>query len=259
MDATVLWVSHLGLLFTRNAAVFTVSPVLGRNNVPLYTKILLSVLLTFIMIPLYPPPAEMDYGSIFHYTFAILGEAVLGLIIGYMNTLFFSVAFTAGQQIDMKIGFGMVQVYDVQSNVQVPVAGSLLNLIILLVFLLADGHIRLIQALSRTFEVIPVGQVALNADIAFVVVESFARAFAIAVNIAIPLIAAGLLAEAALGVIVRTTPQINVFVLGIPIKLLIGLFILFLIMPIFVNFTGVIFDEMFYAIDEIFQVLAGPG
>jgi flagellar biosynthetic protein FliR len=256
MDGTVLWVSHFALLLVRNIAVFTISPVLGRQNVPMYTKIMLSVMLTFILLPLHPPPDEMIWGSIFHYTYAILSEAAVGLIIGYMNTLFFALVFTAGQVIDMKIGFGMVKVFDVQSNVQVPVAGSLLNMVVLLCFLISDGHIKLIHTLSRTYEIIPLGQVTLNVGLVYVVIETFIRTFVIAVNIALPVLAAGLLAEAALGIIVRITPQMNVFVVGMPLKVLLGLFMLFLIMPIFVMLTGSIFEQMFDAIGYAFNALA---
>ena len=147
-----VWVSHFALILVRHAAIFTISPVLGRTNVPLMSKVLLSLLLTFIIIPMNPPPAELPYATVFHYAYAILGELLVGLVIGFLNTLFFSVVFTAGQMIDMKIGFGMVQVLDVQANIQVPIVGSLLNLCIVLCFVIADGQIRLINAINRSFD-----------------------------------------------------------------------------------------------------------
>jgi flagellar biosynthetic protein FliR len=160
----------------------------------------------------------------------------------------------------MKIGFGMVQVLDVQSNIQVPVAGSLLNLVILLCFFISDGHIKLIHTLVRTYEIVPLGQVSLNAGLVYVVIESFVRTFVIAVSIALPILAAGLLAEAALGIIVRTTPQMNVFVIGMPLKLLLGLFVMILVMPIFIYATGAIFEQMFDAIGYAFGTMTGnPG
>ena len=252
----LVWISHFALILTRHAAVFTVSPVLGRANVPNMTKIMLSVMLTFVILPLHPPPAVMPFPTMYHFLFAMFGELAVGLILGFLNTLFFSIVFTTGQMIDTQIGFGMVQVYDVQSNIQIPVVGSLFNLVVLLTFLVSNGHIKLIYLLSRTFETIPVGQASFSVEIVPVIVESFARSFALAVNIALPIVAAGLLAEISLGIIVRTAPQMNVFVVGIPIKIIIGLAVLALVVPLFVAMTGRIFDEMFAAMDSLFGVMA---
>jgi flagellar biosynthetic protein FliR len=147
-------------------------------------------------------------------------------------------------------------VFDIQTNTQIPVTGSLFNLLVLLCFLITDGHVMLIHTLSRTYDIIPLGQVTLNVGIVYVVIETFVRTFVIAINVAMPILAAGLLAEAALGIIVRTTPQMNVFVVGMPLKVLLGLFMLILVTPVFVMLTGPIFEQMFDAIGYAFGALA---
>ena len=250
------WVAQMLLLLVRVSAFFIISPIWGRANIPPPLKIGLSVLVTMILINFFPPPVEPLYHTLIGYLMLVVGELLVGLMFGYITTLFFSVVFTAGHLIDTQIGFGMVQVYDATANIQVPIAGSLLNLILLLCFLISGGHLRLIEILADTFSRVPIGRVDLKPELGLVVLNAFTRSFLIAMQVAIPIIASGLLAEIGLGIIVRTAPQMNVFVIGIPIKTIIGLVILSLIMPVFVSMTSPLFSAMFEELDHVIQVLA---
>jgi flagellar biosynthetic protein FliR len=251
----VAWALQFALILIRMAGLFLLSPIWGRANVPGSLKIGLALALTFILINFYPPGAMPLSDTVVGYVLLCTGELLVGLILGFVTTLFFSIAFTAGQIIDMQTGFGMVQVYDVQQNIQIPIAGNLLNLVILLCFMLAGGHLRLIEILAHTFEVLPIGHIVLDQRLPLVMLDGFARTFGLAVQVAMPVIAAGLLAEISLGVIVRTAPQMNVFVIGIPLKTLIGLLMLCFIVPVFVNLTNPLFDEMFAYVDKAFEAL----
>ena len=95
-----------------------------------------------------------------------------------------------------------------------------------------------------------------NPQIGLVALDVFILSFVLSVNVAMPLIAAGLLSEVALGFIIRAVPQVNVFVVGIPLKILLGFLVLLLVVPVFVNFTGVIFDRMFESINKLIAGLA---
>ncbi len=250
-----LWATQLGLILIRVSALFLLSPIWGRANVPAPLKIGLSLLLSLILIQFFPPPAVSPFASLPAFVLAAMGELLVGLTLGFVTTMFFGIVFTAGHIIDNQIGFGMVQVYDTASNIQVPIAGSLLNLIILICFMLSGGHMTLIRILINTFDRIPIAQVQIKPETALVLLDGFVRSFALAVQVAMPIIASGLLAEISLGVIVRTAPQMNVFVIGIPIKTIIGLVMLFLIMPVFVSVTGPIFQAMFESLDSLFESL----
>ena len=249
------WAAQFALILVRLSGLFLLSPIWGRANVPAKLKIGFSIVLSLILINFYPPGVPL-YGNLVGYVLLVMGELLIGLALGFVTTMFFGIVFTAGQIMDMQTGFGMVQVYDVHQNIQIPIVGNLLNLIILLSFIMAGGHVRLVEILFRTFESLPIGGVVLDTRLPAVMLEGFLRTFVLAVQVAMPVIASGLLAEAALGVIVRTAPQMNVFVIGIPIKIIIGLFMIFLLVPVFVHFTGTIFDEMFSFIDKAFGALS---
>jgi flagellar biosynthetic protein FliR len=253
------WVGQFALILVRISGLFLLSPIWGRANVPSALKICLSALLSLILIGFFPPPEVFPHASLPAFLFACLGEMLIGLALGFVTTLFFSIVFTAGQIIDMQIGFGMVQVYDVQQNIQIPIAGSLLNLILLLCFLMAGGHMDLIRILHNTFSYIPLGEVRLTAALPTVVIGAFAESFVLAVQVAMPVVASGLLAEISLGIIVRTAPQMNVFVIGLPLKTLIGLVMLVLIVPVFVQATGPVFDAMFRTLEEAFFTMVPAG
>lgn len=240
------------LVLVRMTGLFTLSPVYGRSNIPVPLKVGFTLLLTFIMVQLVPPVILPQFDSIFSYMLLVLSELLVGLTLGFVTTLFFSVVFTAGQMIDTQIGFGMVQVYDVQTNVPIPVAGSLLNLVLLQCFLAVDGHTRLVAILFDTFAAAPVGQVVFRPELAMAMVKYFSQCFILAVNVAMPILASGLLAEAALGIIVRSAPQMNVFVVGIPIKIILGLLLLAVTVPVFATFTSTLFDRMYEAIRTVF-------
>ncbi|MDL2273062.1 flagellar biosynthetic protein FliR [Oscillospiraceae bacterium OttesenSCG-928-G22] len=248
-DALVTWISYFALIFCRMAALFTLSPVLGRRNLPNQARILLSALLALIVVNLRPMPDGFMVNSLFGYLLLVVNEILVGLVIGYITTVFFSLTFVAGQVIDMQTGFGMVQVFDVQANVQVPIYGSILNMMMLLAFVISDGHVALVSLMFSTYDYLPVGGGVLTGEVVEVLLKSFFTAFSMAINVAIPVIAAILLAEVGMGIIVRTAPQMNVFVVGVPIKIIIGFLIIYMIVPTFMNFTGVIFEEMFTAID----------
>lgn len=251
------WVANFALILIRVSGLFILSPIWGRANIPNALKICLSALLALILTNLFPPPAVPPYASLIGFVMVCAGELLVGLALGYVTMLFFSIVFTAGQIVDMQIGFGMVQVYDVQQNIQIPITGNLFNLIILLTFLFSGGHLRLIEILYATFETIPIGGVRLTTDLPLVMLDGFVKSFALAVQVAMPIIASGLLAEVSLGVIVRTAPQMNVFVIGIPLKVIIGLVMLVIIVPMFVHFTGPVFDTMYSYIDAAFVTMTG--
>jgi flagellar biosynthetic protein FliR len=171
---------------------------------------------------------------------------------GFVTTLFFNLVYSAGQIIDMQIGFGIVSVYDIQINTQVPVTGNILNVILLIVFFCVDGHLKLISILYFTFTKIPVGHVLLTMNFVSVMLEAFSLTCVLAVMVAMPILAAGIILEISMGVLIRSVPQMNMFVIGVPVKIVVGLLVLFISIPVFVGFSSTIFTEMFQAIEKVF-------
>ena len=243
------------LLFIRVTAIVVSSPIFGRKQLPNNLKIGLCLMITYIVFSAHPAITSIVYDGIVGYALLCIKELMFGLVLGYVTTLFFSLVETAGYVMDMQMGFGMVNVFDVQNNVSVPVTGSLLNIIMLISFFAVNGHLKLIQLLIGTFDAIPVGSVVIAKEIGLVAVEVFSLAFVLSINVAMPMVAAGLLSELFMGVILRTVPQMNMFVVGIPLKIILGLLVLSIMLPLYVSFTNHIFDEMFLSIQSMFANL----
>lgn len=244
------------LMFIRITALVVSSPIFGRRNVPNIAKIGLCLTLTYIVFTVTGVQPLLIRNS-WEFALLCIKELLFGVVIGYCTQVFFSLVQTAGYAVDMQMGFGMVNVFDVQNNISVPVTGNLMYVILTLMFFAVNAHHQLIYILLSTFESVPVGQVVLNPAIGYAALEVFVLGFVMAVNVAMPFIASGLLAEITLGFIVRTTPQMNVFVVGIPLKILLGFIMLLIIMPIYVRYTSTVFQNMFSAIDYMLRGLAG--
>ncbi len=254
-DNLLGWMAQLLLILTRVSAMFVLTPILGRGSIPAMVKIGFSLLMAFMLISFYPPPEVYPYQTVLALSMAVLLELVVGFVIGFMTLLFFSLVYTAGQVIDMQIGFTMAQMFDQTTNSQMPITGNLLNIVMIQCFLAAGGLGILFGTVVRTFEVIPIGGAVLPQLIAPTVVGFFAKSFVLSLNVAMPVLASALLAEVGLGLIVRTAPQMNVFVVGIPIKVILGLVMLAITIPMFVSATGPIFERMYEAIDAVTGVM----
>lgn len=244
------------LMFIRVSTLLMASPIFGRKALPNMLKIGMCLVITYAVFSANPAGSPVQYSGVIEFGLLCVKELLFGLVLGYVTTLFFSVVQTAGQIMDMQMGFGMVNVFDVNSNISVPVSGNLFNAILLVVFFSVNGHLQLIRILLTTFSHIPPGQVALNPIIGLTALELFALSFVLVVSVAMPLIASGLLGEMALGFIVRAIPQMNVFVVGIPLKIVLGLMMLLIMIPVFVSFSDVLFERMFASLDKMIAGLA---
>ena len=246
------------LVFLRVSGLVMSSPLFGRKNLPNLAKIGFCAALTYLFfVESVPVEQTFVYDNVLVLILLCLKELMFGMVLGYISYLFINLTFTGGQLIDMQMGFGMVSVLDVQSNISVPVTGNILNIATLLAFFGVNGHHRLIQIVYSTIKLVPVGSVNISPNIAVSAMEVFSTSFLLAVNVALPIIAAGLMTELALGVIIRSVPQINVFSIGYPIKILVGLFMLMLMIPIFGAFTSTIFDQMFVGLEKMFSAMVG--
>ncbi|MDR1619804.1 MAG: flagellar type III secretion system protein FliR [Clostridiales bacterium] len=247
------------LLTVRVGALLMVSPIFGRANIPNVAKIGLCLFTAYILFAALPMGPAVSIRSAIDYALLIIKELLFGLVLGYVTRLFFTLAQTAGYVIDMQMGFGMVNVFDVQNNVSVPITGNFLFIVLTMMFFAVNAHHHLFTVLFSTFRTVPVGHVTLSPQIGEAALKVFISAFFIAILVAMPFIASGLLGEMILGFIVRTTPQMNVFVVGIPLKVLLGFVVIWLVLPTYVRFTSTIFNEMFIAMEYMLENLVSSA
>ena len=256
VDGIVSNSNYFILLLLRVGGLVYSSPIFGRVNVPGRAKICLVIALSYLFFIVFPTSSVFEYSTLMGFLLVCAGELLLGITLAFVTNLFFALMFTAGQLIDMQIGFGIVNVFDIQNNTQIPMLGNVLNIMLLMVFFAANGHLRLIEIVYLTIERMPIGTLVFSFDIGLLAFEIFSRAFLIGVMVALPIVACGLTMQIILGVIMRMVPQIHMFVVGIPMKMLVGLFVFATSLPVYVNFSEVIFSELFSGIDRMFSMFA---
>jgi len=232
------------------------SPIFGRKNIPNTMKIAFSFVVTYVVFISINQAGPLFYRGPIEFGVWVIKETLFGLMLGYVTTLFFSAVQTAGQVMDMQMGFGMVNVFDVQNNINIPITGNLLYIIMLITFFAVNGHLQLIQIMVSTFSVLPVGQVMFNPNLGLAVLQFFVLTFLLALKVAMPMIAAGLLGEVLMGVMVRAIPQMNIFVVGIPLKIMLGFLMLLLMIPVYTYFCDTIFDQMFLSMQKMLTGMA---
>ena len=220
------------LVFVRIIGVIAVSPFFGHRVIISQTKVGFGLLLSVVLFSSMPVHIDPEPNLL---PFVILGvkELILGMLFGYTARLvFFAVQF-AGELIGIDIGFGVVNIIDPMSAEQVSVIGTFKNLIAIVTFLVIDGHHVLLNALTRSFEMLPLGGIHLTAGLGESIIDMTAEVFVMAVQMAAPVITSLFLTSLALGIVARTVPQMNVFIVGFPLKIGIGVAMLMLSLPLF--------------------------
>jgi len=251
--AILMSADYFILLVFRMSGLVLSSPIFGRVNVPLMAKIGLVTALSYLMFTLFPQTVAIHYTTLFGYVLLCAGELLLGMALAYVTNIFFSmVAFTAGQLIDMQVGYGIVNVFDAQNNTQVPMMGNVLNIMLILLFFLVNGHLHLVEMLYLTVERMPVGTLIISPLMGITALEVFMRAFLLGVMMALPIIASGLTIEIAFGMMMRAVPQIHMFIVGIPLKMLVGITLFVATLPVYAVFSDRIFSELFKGLENMF-------
>lgn len=246
------------LVFVRMTGLFVVAPIFGRRNVPSYFKIGFSFFISLILINTTVLHSVTYSDSIPGYVLLVVKEFLVGLSMGYVAYLSYTAIYIAGELIDMKIGFGVVNVMDPMSNIQVPITSNLYFIASMLIFLAMDGHHMLIRALYDSFSSLPLGRTVFSAGAHDVVMKLFGTVLATGFKMAAPIVAAVLIADVALGTISRMVPQMNIFVIGMPLKIIVGLIIVALTIPMFIETIKSVFELMGLSVDNYLKEL-NPG
>lgn len=239
------------LVFIRMISIFVISPIFSRRNIPSYLKVGLALFCTFTIAPLLGS-IQIDY-NLMSYTILVIKEFVVGITLGFVSYLVFASLLIAGQIMDVQIGFGMVNVIDPINNIQVPLIGNFIYLLATNIFLITNGHHIMLAAIVKSYAMVPINGFFLTDKLVNNILRIFIESFVIGFKISIPIIAAALLSEVALGILSRTVPQMNVFIVGLPMKITIGLLSLIFIMPTFANALDYIFDKLYAYISIILQ------
>lgn len=239
------------LIFARISAFTVTAPLFAQPSIPATVKAYLALLLALLLVPVVDVPAEVVSLNSLEFVLALVVEVVVGLAMGLITGFMLTSLSVAGQYIDIKMGFFMSTVFDPMSGGQASIMARFLMLIGLVLFLNMDGHHMLLAGLARSFELVPPMTANLHPGLGLVVIKTFARMITVAVQITAPIIAVVLIIDISLGLIGRTAPQMNIFMLGFPIKIFLGI----LTMSIMVPLMGSVFRYIFKMMEQDMYLL----
>jgi flagellar biosynthetic protein FliR len=214
--------------FVRVLALVAAAPVLGHRAVPARLKVGLALLLTALVAPLLPPSPPLDAPG----ALLLLAQQLLvGIALGIVMQVAFAATALAGDAIGLQMGLSFATFVDPQHSGQTPMLGTFFVLLATLVFFAIDGHLVLLAALVESFAHLPVSAELPAASSWRTLVGWGGELFRIGLHLALPVLAAMLATNIALGVLMRAAPQLNLFAVGFPIALVVGLAMLALLVP----------------------------
>lgn len=226
----------LFVLFRVGAFIMFV-PVLGSAQFPARLKVGLIVLLSFSVFPMVPQEAIAQPKGLMGLSVMLFSEMLIGFSVAYIMRMIFTAVQVAGTMIDFQMGFGVVNVIDPQTQSQVSITAQFQNIFATFLFLALNGHHLTIHALIESFEMINPHQFAFSASTAEFLVQAFAAMFVVAIQIAAPVMVILFFISVGLGLVARTVPQMNVFIVAFPLQIGVGL--------LMVGFTFTFFTALF--------------
>lgn len=230
------------LVFARMSAFVFLIPFFSIKGIPALTKIGFSVVLTALILPGISNVVIPE--SILSYSLLVIKEVLVGLILGYVSLLTFNAVRMAGELIDIQMGFSMATVFDPQNQTRVTLTGQFFYLFQILLFLAVDGHHSLLMAISYSYTLLPVMTSGLKITLVPAIFKLFIQVFSLGIRIAVPFMVVFLICDIGLGIIARTVPQLNIFVLSFPLKIGVGLLTMAAVVPVLAALINNIFTHM---------------
>lgn len=244
------------LMLTRCSGIFMIAPLFGSLNIPVTIRAAAAFAFTLVLFPVVDGLGTVAApSSVWAFAGSVLAELFIGWLIGFVAYVCFSAIHMAGKVMDMQVGFAVVNVMDPTSGQQIPLIGSLLYNLGIIVFLVTNGHHVIITALAESFRMVPLAAMQPNLSLTMLLVDFTNGIFVTGMKIAMPVTFAILLVNVALGILARTMPQMNIFVVGIPLQLMVGVGVLSMLLPFYVMFLDVLFNEMYGKISIALQAL----
>lgn len=244
------------LVFSRLAAFFLQAPFFNSMAIPQTIKAGFALIITFLLYPLLSVQQNIISIELPNLVLLIVSEFLIGLLMAFSLSLTFTAIILAGEFVDRRIGFFLADVFDPQSGEQSPLVGQLKVFFATLLFLFINGHHLLLRLFRDSYNILPLGApfalLGSGETLLRIAGDLFFKGFIIA----LPVVGSLFVVDVVFGFLARTIPQINIFVVGLPTKILIGLLIIYLTLPSLAVYFEGFFQSMF---DEFYRFLLEMG
>ncbi len=213
------------------------NPIFGRPSIPAMVKIGLSLGIAFNIAYGLTGTYVTDYTTI-DLLIAMLREFAIGYAMGFIMQLFLAVFHIGGELMDLQMGFSMAQMYDPSTNSQVSVTGNFLTIMYVMLFFITNSHLTLMAIAAKSYSVVPIGLGGVSSKIGVYIIELFGYILVYAIQLSLPIVVTEILVEVAVGILMRVVPNINVFVVNMQLKVMVGMLVLLTIIPVLVQYLG---------------------
>jgi flagellar biosynthetic protein FliR len=231
------------------------APVFQSRFIPPRLKMFFAFILAIVIAPYIKSELNLNQFTFAMAIFSLIQEILVGLIIGFMVNLPFYALQLGGYFFDVSLGYGIVNIIDPNTGTEMPILGQFNYMLALLVFLTMNGHHSLIISLIQSYEMVKPGMLFLRKEAVAVFVKAFSGMFFLGFKIGVPILGSIFLTDVALGIIAKLIPQINIFVVGFSVKIIVGLLMLVLFIPVFVYLVGAVFGNSADAFSYLRHIL----
>ncbi len=244
------------IILSRTTGIFMLSPFFGSMNIPTQIKAASAISIAAILYPVVDTPVEIP-ADVWNYALMLCEEILIGWLIGFVGAAALSAINMAGKVMDMQVGYAVVNVMDPTSGQQIALIGSFMYNLAILIMLVVNGHHIILSALAESFNIVPLATAQYNVELSSLIGDVTGAIFMTGMKIAMPVTFAILMVNVGMGILARTMPQMNIFVIGIPLHLFLGTGVLMMLMPFYVLFLDVIFNDMYGNISLAIKAMAG--
>ena len=244
------------LIFLRVSGIFVTAPIVSSRTVPRRVRVYIAILCTLIVFNIVPQIDFLVNFNVLEYFLIALKEVMIGLMLGVIPRVMFAAIELAGTIIGFQMGFSIANVVDPQTDIQVSVIGSFETVLATLLFVTLDGHHIFFEAIATSYTYIPIKGFLFAPNKIDFLLRIMADLFIIAVKIGAPFIVALLMANIIMGFMARSIPQMNIFVVGFPFTIGMGLLLLLIGMPYVVQSMVKLFNTMETQVIELIQIMA---
>ena len=237
------WSANFLLVLARLSAAIVAIPLFGARGVPPQAKIGLALMLSLIVLPLQQQPLAPISTNLLVFASLMGSEVLVGLAVGIAISLVFHALEMGASLVGVQIGFGFAGIVDPLTSQQTGVMDQFYRVLVTLVFFSVNGHYLVVSGLMQTFEIVPPGTADLTVIAGERVIPFFTSLFTVAIRIALPVMGALMLTDLAMGLVARSVPQMNALIVGMPLKIGVGLIVLAASIPMLTAFMGAVFGE----------------
>lgn len=250
------WIAAFFFPLTRILALLAVAPIFNNAAMPVRIRLAAGFAITLAIAPILPPMPAVPAGS-WSGLFVILQQMLIGLLLGFALRVAFWAIDLTGQLIGLQMGLSFAVFYDPTNATQTPVVSNFLGLLAMLIFLALDGHLLTLAMLAESFTLLPVSTQPFAGKTYWVVIAWGATLFSSGVLLALPLVAALLIANIAMGVLSRVAPTLNLFAVGFPVTLFSGFLVIMISLPYFSAALERLFSDSFGAMRLVMKTAGG--